>query len=520
MIHLTQNKGFKWYNQAKIYVKGGFTDAHENYLEGSNLPAFFTDVETFSQFVEKLKTANGLFSVVVQHENETWLAVDRNISFPLFYAKQGHDYFITDNYHTLSDADLDASQQAIYSSFGHTYGEATLCAKVKQVQCAEAVCIKKNTLTQQFYHRFSVAEFICEPYAQLKAKALQLFKQSLQRLIKSLNGKTAVVPLSGGYDSRFIASGLKMLGYKKVICFTYGKKQNNQEWILSKRVADGLGYSWYFIEYNEGLFSDFANTKIFQDYVRFMAHGTSMFYLQEYFAVKYLKDNRLIPDNAVFIPGHSGDLIGGSQLVKVFPPDLDIAKLADEFVEKKAIYSNLNKAAKQKLKQKLNAQKLENHLPATQFEALDIREKISKVIFNSSLVFDFFDYEKRFPFWDIDLLRFFLALPPEHRIIKKLYDNLLEEEFFAPQKLHFQSEMQPGLLQLKEQNIKNIIKQLLPIFLRKYFLKKADWKNYYQATRYLVNQMDAAGFAYKFKARSYNEILIQYYLFIISNKKK
>jgi len=39
-----------------------------------------------------------------------------------------------------------------------------------------------------------------------------------------------------------------------------------------------------------------------------------MFFLQEYFAVRYLKQNRLIPDNTVFISGYSGDFIAGSYL--------------------------------------------------------------------------------------------------------------------------------------------------------------------------------------------------------------
>ena len=33
--------------------------------------------------------------------------------------------------------------------------------------------------------------------------------------------------------------------------------------------------------------------------------------------------NMEIPDDAVFIPGHSGDLIGGSQLIKAFDISLD-----------------------------------------------------------------------------------------------------------------------------------------------------------------------------------------------------
>ena len=41
---------------------------------------------------------------------------------------------------------------------------------------------------------------------------------------------------------------------------------------------------------------------------------SSMFFMQEYFAVKYLKESHIIPDDSVFIPGFSGDVLAGSHL--------------------------------------------------------------------------------------------------------------------------------------------------------------------------------------------------------------
>ena len=69
----------------------------------------------------------------------------------------------------------------------------------------------------------------------------------LQKIIDSADGRVIVVPLSGGYDSRLVASGFAYLGYKNVKCFSYGQK-NNFESLISKKVAKKLGYDWKFIK--------------------------------------------------------------------------------------------------------------------------------------------------------------------------------------------------------------------------------------------------------------------------------
>jgi asparagine synthase (glutamine-hydrolysing) len=49
---------------------------------------------------------------------------------------------------------------------------------------------------------------------------------AFSRLVKSTSqqGKTLVVPLSGGLDSRIIVAKLKRLGANDVICVSYGRK--------------------------------------------------------------------------------------------------------------------------------------------------------------------------------------------------------------------------------------------------------------------------------------------------------
>ena len=114
---------------------------------------------------------------------------------------------------------------------------------------------------------------------------------------------------------------LKKHQYKNVICFTYGNK-NSFEIENSKKVAKALGFKWFFIEYNSKLIEGYLNTNEFKEYAHFAGKLSSMPYLQEYFAVKYLQKEKIISDDAIFIPGFAGDLLGGSQFLKVIPENL------------------------------------------------------------------------------------------------------------------------------------------------------------------------------------------------------
>jgi asparagine synthase (glutamine-hydrolysing) len=518
MINLSLNKGFNWYHSNNIHVKGVFFDNTEKLYNKTSMPSYFKKAASFENFTELLKNCNGIFSVIVEYDDEIWAAVDRNISFPVFYSTENSQIKISDdaNYllNTLQHAKTDTFQKSIFRSFGHTFNNKTLINNIYQIRCGEAIKIKNNNIIEtQYYHTFSVDKFINKQIKELLNTGYNKFENAIKRLIQSLNGKTAVVPLSGGYDSRLIAVGLKKHGYENVICFTYGNSKNNPDLPTSKRVAEKLGYKWFFIEYNNREFADFNNTNEFEDYLYFVGHLTSMPFLQEYFAVRHLKKNKLIPDNAVFIPGHSGDLIGGSQFIKVFDENLTIDSIAKIFVKKKSIYKKLSKQNKKQLEKYINNEITNNNSAPTIFEEIDIREKISKFIFNSSMVYDFFDYEKRFPFWDTELLNFFLWLPFKYREMKKLYNSIIIENYFKPYGLYFEEELEPTKKQIVIQKFKNKIKLLLPTLLKLKLLKKPDWKNYYEITAILSEDMKQKKYNFKFYGLSLNEILLEYYLF-------
>ena len=82
----------------------------------------------------------------------------------------------------------------------------------------------------------------------LKSKLIKINNNIISKLIKTCNNKFIVIPLSAGYDSRFILSGLINKGYKNIITFSYGKKEN-RELNTARKIAEYLKVPWHYIEF-------------------------------------------------------------------------------------------------------------------------------------------------------------------------------------------------------------------------------------------------------------------------------
>lgn len=519
---LKDNRAINWQKgKTGHMVKACFFDENNVFYKDEKALSFFEELYSEEDFLAKLSVLNGIFLIVFQLKGKTYIVQDRARTFPLYYYFFQGEWCFTD----MPDIQFvkahfkkNTFQEKLFLSGGNTFGKETLFEDVYELQNAEILIFKEEDLHKQFfYHSFSIEKFFHGLRVDLKAKASFFLEESFKRVIVSLENRTAVVPLSGGYDSRLIAVMLKKFDYKKVICFTYGKQVGNKELELSRRVAEQLNYKWIFVEYSDDWLES-CHDSDFVDYSRYAGQLSTFAYFQEYFAIRYLKEQKLIPDDSVFIPGHSGDLLGGSQLFKVFMPDLKLEKIPDCYVQTKYMYKPLPMSVIKTLKVRLNAMvdKQTTKLPYTIFEEIDIREKISKQIFNSSRVFDYFNYEKRFPYWDNSLLNYFLSLSPESRLYKNLYDELLEEKYFKPFKVSYAKELQATKRKIAINKLSKKIKPFLPVFFKKRKLKSGDWMNYDKVARMLISDIQKDnGFRLHHSGTAYNEILIQYNIFLL-----
>ena len=524
-IELVNNKGFRWYKKNNIFVKGYFFDKENSFYEKENLIKHFWEVKNSNDFIEKLNKINGIYSVIIRKNKEIYIASDKTRMFTLFYYINKKNFIITDNIASilkkkkLKISKINAEE---FKATAHTVGKDTLFENVFQLQSSQYIVFKDNrAVKENFFFDYSIKKINDLPFEKLFRKAIIQFENTFKRFIKSLKNRQVALPLSGGYDSRLIAVMLKKINYKNVLCFTYGRK-NNFEIENSQKTAKILNYKWVFIEYNKKIIGKYIEDDEFKSYANFAGKFCSMPFLQEYFAVKYLNDNKIVDDNAVFVPGHSGDFIGGSQLIKTVDKNIKLKNIVSIIYDKKFTLHKLEKNTERQIKQKIKKQLelFENNdfdkYNYSIFENYDLKEKIAKFIFNSSSVYNFFGYEHRFPFWDDELVYFFGTLPFELKKNKLLYDMVLKKTYFKIYNINFENEIQPTFFDFFKYKIKTRIKKYMPYRFTKKEMEKMDWMMYKEITEQMINFLENKNINFNKKVNAYNAIITQWYVEFIS----
>lgn len=518
---LSNKRGFKWYSNDLCYVKGYLYDGSGKYYDKEELLSYFKGIESIGELNAKAKTANGSFLVILELGQTLLIASDIIRSLPVFYMKTETGWIISDEANeivkNIQAPQINVIGQKEYLGTGYVTGSETLVEGISQLQAGEVVELKDG-VRKEFYSTYRVGKAAEGSYESFKSKGIGVIEKTFERLLASLNGKTAVIPLSGGYDSRLIAVMMKKAGYENVVCFTYGRK-GNPEALISKRVADRLNYSWYFIEYTEELIADYVSSKEFRKYYPWASNLSSMFFMQEYFAVQYLKKQKLIPSDSVFIPGHSGDFLGGSQFAKhnISASDELMETLAGRILRVKYHYAPYSKQETKILKERILKRIEEKSVDDTAlsysiYEDYDFKEKLAKFNVNSCSTYTFFDYEFRLPYYDMELVNFFSSVPVPFKLNKLLYDDILVNSYFKEYGLNFESELQADEKVYARSRVKQRIKKVLPAKIINLFVEKKDLLCYLEITSLFRNDLIYKGKQPKFRGNKYNKMIIEWFL--------
>ncbi len=523
-LQLIYNEGFRWVQHQTVFFKGYFFDQKEKLWQGSEAAGFFKNASSISEMEEILKPLNGIFTIVKKTEKGFILATDPIGIFSLYYTKIQNDWNVSDDAKTLKNlnplAEFNEQARTEFLAGGYVLEDETLFEGIFRIRPGEIIYLKKDGgATRHFYHYFFPKKIYSITLPELKVKLLYKLSNATNRLLKFLNGRTAVIPLSGGYDSRLIACMLKKAGYANVICFTYGRE--GWETQLSRQTAEKLDFPWVFINYEEADPGNFPEDPEFKKWCDFGGNAASMPYLQEYFAAKFLKEKKLIPEDSVILPGHPGDFLAGKHLIKSIGRNTPIKKLPRKILKNYFDFIFLKRKARKKLKKRIAWSLkpcIKNFLPEGNEtfpinEDWDIKAKRSRFIFNSSLVFPFFGYPFYFPLWDKELRGFFRQLPFRFRQHKLLYDQVLENEYFKPFGVFFEKQemkVKPGdLLKLK---VKRLLLPLVPWKIRKRRLIENDNICYFEFTRILEDQLKKEGIRPFRKFNSFNAVICFWYM--------
>tara|TARA_R110001599_G_scaffold68408_9_gene192727 strand:- start:7807 stop:9444 length:1638 start_codon:yes stop_codon:yes gene_type:complete len=382
-------------------------------------------VENIDAWIATLKNLIGFFALVKKGKNTVFAAVDHIRSRPLFYAVNEQTFYLSDSAEwvrqQMNETVMDEYAKAEFQLTGYVTGKNTLYKSVKQLQAGECLVYTENKLVVKRYYSFEHRE-----PEQYKESALLdeldiVAKASIQRMISYANGRQIVIPLSGGYDSRLIATLLKEANYDNIITFTYGIK-GNKEAAYSKIVADNLGLKWYFIEYTEDLWKTAWQTEERKRYQRESSNWCSLAHMQDWLAVKIMKEQSIIENNAIFVPGHSGDMVAGSHIPNFIQTNLTVRYKKDILVEhllhkhyclaRLSEFKILVSVFKEEIESSLALQATYSAQEfANECERYNWQNRQAKYIVNSVNVYGFFDYDWWIPLWDRNFIEFFENLP-------------------------------------------------------------------------------------------------------------
>ncbi len=419
--------GYTWITKNGVSVRGYLFDVTGRFYCDESLAAYF-DVNTTSEFVEKLKQANGFFAVIVSRQGLGCAAVDRVRSLPLFYSRateQVSDH-IAPLLLSLGKPPVDPTSLREFFATGYVTGPNTLYPDLYQLQAAEWVSTLEGKWQQGRYYRYLHTHFRAEDRDIALQGLLTTLRQSIFRLIRVANNRPIVLPLSGGYDSRLLAILLKETGVSNVICFTYGRARD-AEVETSRRVANHLGFAWHFIDLKP-VIRQSCRSKSAQDYMEMAHQGVTAPHLQDYPVMELLKQRNLIPAEALIVPGHTGDFLGGKHTPAQLHgmPSPPTPTIVDAILNTHyGIYKPFLKdrtRLKTKIETLLPASPPDED-PSSRYEAWEWQERQAKFIIHSVRIYEYFGYQWSIPLWDFELVDFFRTLPFEYRKNKVLYNQ-------------------------------------------------------------------------------------------------
>lgn len=257
------------------------------------------DANTFGELT-------GSWAVVDMRGDAPVVAADRTLSRPLYYGKANGNWVITDAIDTfrgLIPWVCDVRHAEVFPHFGYTLGGNTLIQGISLVGAGAYVILGDQSPSSRQYidYRFSAErDNDSKEYARKFTQALDTV---FERVMRSYGKCQFVVPLSGGLDSRLVLSWLKRCGAENILAFSYGRA--NSEAGIAHSVAESLGIDFVQIDYDyETIHSRWKSTDglAFRDY---SWGGFSLPHIQDWEAVRQLRDHDHISKDSVFLPGHT-----------------------------------------------------------------------------------------------------------------------------------------------------------------------------------------------------------------------
>lgn len=384
------------------------------------------------------------FAFIIENDAYILAATDKIRSYPIFYCKSDSEFYIS-NSAWLLQKKLKKTEKNDVSiiemrSAGYVSGRDTLVKNMYQLLPGEILIYDKKS-KQLIKDRYFL--FFSESISSLSQESLirnlgQITDKIFSRIIDDSRDRPIWVPLSGGLDSRLILCKLKELGYKNLQTFSYGPAGNHDaKW--AKYVADKLNVQWLFIPYQRKDIKKYFWSEERKQYWHCSDQLCAQPFMQDAYALHYLREHGLLSDESIIINGQTGDFISGGHVHGQHFPYLDAQKRYSLDLVKDAIikkhYNLINTLSIQdmeKITNKIsslldlsNEQRDRNALMKL-YELWEWQERQCKYVINGQRIYDFFGYDWYLPLWDNEYLFFWKEIDYENKINQNLYKAYLD----------------------------------------------------------------------------------------------
>ncbi|MGE3986826.1 asparagine synthase-related protein [Pseudorhodoplanes sp.] len=393
-----------------------------------------------------LASVIGHFAICATGPGWAFAAVDWVRSIPLAAAKIDRCWVIDDRPDRLRQrAGLGAANLAPDAALaigmaGYTIDDAALYRGMQLLVPGELAFFEDGTIRRHRYYIYRPWQVRPASSESLESELKDLTLHLIERMLGNLEGRTLVIPLSAGRDSRLIASAAKHLGYKNVRCFTYGRA-GNFEARASRTIAERLGYRWTFVPATIGKQREFFASTDYERYVDFADDGCSLPFVQDMAPLMELKASGYVPDDAVIVNGNSGDFITGNHVPEsmwlpgaALSDDERWQRIIDALLKKhfslwrslatpdnNARISALLRSSIARAGGALGDPRSDHGL----YEYAEFQDRQCRYVITGQRIYEFLGHDWRLPLWDNDYLRFWEGVPLAEKIGQGLYARML-----------------------------------------------------------------------------------------------
>lgn len=444
MIHLLLEPKtvYPWMQKDRQHIRGWYERDGVLY-DQENPENPWTDCDTPERFSSRLNAMKGNYSVILETDACLFAAVDRITSYPLYYTRDAENALcVSDSLQAIKKARpcvINRQAREELLDCGFVLGRRTIYQDVFQLQGGQMLVYEKDTgrlqVEDYFLHTHSRVsqkspEELCE---ELDRVTLRVF----QRMVRSIHGKTIALFLSGGYDSRLVASTLKRLGYPKVICITMGGK-STLDAVVAQEVANQLGFPLIKVNADKAYWKNLRASGYLDEAFDKLASHCAMPYFQGIVLRDLIRSGQL-PRDCVAVTGNSGDAIEGNDVThKFFPGTLYSSREIADAICFTHFMLNGRKEA-QKLLERFDLTpysavcgKKEGFSDEEAEEIVEFfswRERQCKYVANDIRNYDdCMGIEWRLPLWDHEFVDFWLSVPYHLRYDRNLYYQYVHHE--------------------------------------------------------------------------------------------